>query len=184
MASIYSLERSPKFAENLTPAEVAIVYERINPVPRVDVLRMISFYPNWRFKNMGPDELGKLVWYLDTDREHISWKLSSNGRLRTVRDIALAYNSYDSDKVNNKWGGSQKIEDMVAKIKNGGQLNPIIVVSGSRYKDSPESSFIDGVHRSLAVAVYNLRNPQTPVEINSYVGQKADFIERLSRKLK
>lgn len=57
----------------------------------------------------------------------------------------------------------------------------MIVVSGEKYPNSPESSFIDGVHRSLAFEVFCMRNPDSRIKLEAFVGKKASLKDRFMK---
>lgn len=168
---------SSTFASKI-PCEV---YRQLDTPPREDVLSMISLYSIWKVIPATRDNLQNLVWYLSDDPHHISQVLSHQGRRRKLEDVAQAYIELQ-DIVSRFWRGTEKIESMVLTLEQGNELPPIITIPGKKYPNSPESSFIDGVHRGLAGMVYILRNHTNPM-MNILSGEKENIAFRALRKL-
>jgi hypothetical protein len=143
--------------------------------------RMVALYPSWNLTTITQKEIAGMDWYLSTnDPNHISQTLTSNGLNRRVDHVAKKYIELQQNGLL-EWDGQVKVESMIDTLADGNQLPPIVVVPGERYLDSPDSSFIDGVHRSLAVMVYHLRT-QKNVELQAFVGQKANLLNRALTK--
>lgn len=170
---------------SLHPEDVLSMYEKIKPgiVPEY-LARMIMLYPNWRREILTPGKIGQLIWYFDReDPTHISWKLTKNGKKRRVEQVAQTYLSIGPESLASEWEGVSVIEGYLDTLRERRTLSPLIIVRGSRYPDNPDSSFIDGVHRSLAIAIYNLITPNNNLEIDTYVGRKASLPRRLLKRV-
>lgn len=164
--------------------DVLTQYRRINQVVPDNIKRMIELYPNWRHEVLTPGEVGHLTWYFDkTNPSHISWRLTRGGKARRVEQVARAYLSLGPESLADEWEEVPKIEGMIASLKNGEKLPVLIIIRGSRYPDSPDSSFIDGVHRSLAIVIYDLTTQDSNPEVDTYVGWKASLTKRLIGRL-
>lgn len=166
----------------LQPRVVGLAYGRVDTIPRDDVLRMIELYPKWQKENLDSQTLGLLTWYFNQDPKHISYQLTNQGRQRDLLHVAKQYETLKPTSLERIWDRVKDIEEMIALLEKGQSLPPIIVVRGSRYPDSPESSFIDGVHRGLAEMVYSLRFPSHSKKFPALVGQKAGLGQRLLKK--
>jgi len=182
------IEKSPSFVSakvtepvSLHPTDVLSIYGKINSgiVPEY-IARMIMLYPNWRREILTPGEVGQLIWYFDReDPSHISWKLTKNGKNRRVEQVAQTYLSIGPESLVSEWEEVSVIEGYIEALKKEEKLSPLIIVRGSRYPDNPDSSFVDGVHRSLAIVIYNLMTPNNNLEVDTYVGRKASLPRRL-----
>ena len=169
---------------SVNSSEVLAKYREIDKPPLDNIERMIELYPIWHPKVLTVREIGQLIWYFDkTNPNHISWKLTRSGKARRVENVAEVYLSLGSETLIPGWNNVHKVESMISWLKNGGRFPPIIIVQGNRYPDSPECSFIDGVHRSLALMVYDLTVPNNKLEINAYVGEKANILSRAIRRI-
>ena len=167
------------------PVDVLSKYKEINSgvVPEY-IEKMIMLYPNWRHEILTPREVGQLIWYFDKENpNHISWKLTQGGKNRRVGQVARAYLSFKPESLASEWKETSVIEGHIETLKRGGGLPPLIIVKGRRYPDSPDSSFIDGVHRSLAIVIYDLTTQDSNLEVDTYVGRKASLTERLIGRL-
>lgn len=168
----------------LDPLDIVAEYRRVNRIVPKNIERMISLYPNWRHEILTPREVGQLTWYFDKENpNHISWKLTQNGKARRVAQVAQIYLSEGPESLAGQWQEVSIIESMIEALKRGAKLSPLIIVKGGRYPDSPDSSFIDGVHRSLAVVVYALTTPGSNLKVDTYVGRKAALPVRIVRRL-
>ena len=168
----------------VSPSEVLAEYERANQAPLENIRRMIGLYPNWHCEALTPGEVGQLIWYFDPKNpDHISWKLTQSGRARRVEQVARAYLRFGPESLAREWEEVFKVEAMIESLRRGERLPALIIVSGSRYSDSPDSSFIDGIHRALAIVIYTLRTRNSDLEVDAYVGQKASLLARAVRRL-
>ncbi len=96
--------------------------------------------------------------------------------------MAAIYESLGYEEVRHLWSGADKIESMVQALETKAGLPPIIIVPGARYPNSPESSFIDGVHRGIASMIYILRTQQEPF-MDILSGEKKDVVARALNKV-
>ncbi len=149
---------------------------------RKDVLEMIDLYPSWRRRTLDSFELGELDWYLDEDPNHVSRFLTQNGAKRKVSDVARVYIA-NRLKLQDTWNGAAKIEDMIKCLKAGQEMPSLIVIEGERYPNSPDSSFIDGVHRALAVVICNLISSGNDTHQSAFIGKKANVISRMMKRI-
>jgi hypothetical protein len=169
----------------LEPAEVQDMYRSYTRSPRADVIEMIGLYPHWERQVWSCDEVGALDWYLCERPGHVSRVLSQEGRKRTVADVAHAYVQFvdRGEGIPGGWDDIGKVESMIAALGDGMPMAPLIVVPGEKYPNSPECSFVDGVHRSLAYYVYHLRSGNNP-EIDMLVGRKAPILKRMVSRVR
>lgn len=168
---------------NRNGSDVLIKYREIDQPPLSNIERMIGLYPRWHQEALTPNEIGKLTWYFDkTNPRHVSWKLTNDGNARQVEQVARTYLSLGPEALSSEWNEVRKIESMIVYLKDKKKFPPIIIVKGSRYPDSPECSFVDGVHRSLAFMVYALTAPDEKLEIDAYVGRKASLLTRATKR--
>lgn len=167
------------------PSEVLATYREVNSGFLPDyIAAMVRLYPNWHRQVLTSKEVGQLTWYFaKNDPSHMSWELTQGGKRRRVREVAQVYLSVGPQVLAEKWPETGMIEAHVESLKKGEALLPLIIVKGSRYPDSPDSSFIDGVHRSLAIGVYAIKVPDNELKIEAYVGQKASFPARVLKRL-
>mgnify|MGYP000179828454 CR=1 FL=1 len=169
----------------ISPVQVVRYYQGLDGAnSREDVIKMIGLYPRWSLVQLTPQKLSQLDWYLASkdDPSHISWSLTQNGSRRKLIDVARQYLATPQKELAAKWKGYTKIEDMVSSLKMGRNLKPVIIVGGDRYPNSPESSFIDGVHRALAAMVYYEKFHPDDFVFEAYQGNKASLFERISRR--
>lgn len=166
------------------PVDVLSKYKEINSgvVPEY-IEKMIMLYPNWRHEILTPREVGRLIWYFDKENpNHISWKLTQGGKNRRVEQVARVYLSFKPESLASKWKEASVIEGHIETLKRGGRLPPLIIVKGRRYPDNPDSSFIDGVHRALAIVVWDMMTPGNNLEVDAFVGRKASLAIRAMRR--
>lgn len=163
----------------VSPSEVLAEYERANKTVPENIERMVRLYPNWHREILTPGEIGQLTWYFDrANPSHISWKLTQGGKARRVEQVARVYLSFGPESLAREWKEVSKIKVMIEFLRHGERLPALIIVPGSRYPDSPDSSFIDGIHRSLSIVIYALRTGDSSLRVDAYVGQKASFLAR------
>jgi len=163
----------------VTPAEVVNYYQNTDKEKqRNDVMDMILLYPNWYLNQFPISSLSTLTWYLDPNPNHISYLLTQKGTKRNLSDVALTYLNY-AHVISSIWDGSEKIEELVNQISQKRTLPNLIFIKGPRYYQSPESSFIDGIHRSLAYSIY-LAKTGNNLTISGFVGYKRYYPARLS----
>lgn len=178
-------ELSPSLTEiishTLSPAEVLDQHSRFDTITP-DIHRMVNLYPVWHQEQLTPEQLGHLTWYLDPDPNHISQILTRGGKRRSVAEVADEFLSQNRQEILERWDKAKTIWHLVDCLEKGETLPPLIIIPGSRYPDSPECSFIDGVHRSLAQAVFIRLHPEKHFQIDAFVGKKANPVSRLIRK--
>ncbi|MEO6509095.1 MAG: hypothetical protein ABIO02_04015, partial [Patescibacteria group bacterium] len=148
-----------------------------------NIERMIKLYPNWHLEAFNSIQLGELTWYFEEDNpSHISHYLTDKGRHRKVKDVAKKYLNGGSTLIY-QWNNTDKIESICEELGKNKSLEPIIVVPGDRYPNSPDSSFIDGVHRSLAAMIYSLRTGDD-IKMEAFVGKKEKIINRVFNRMR
>lgn len=168
----------------IRPLDIISVYQGVNGCVPENIRRIIMLYPNWRYEILTQAEVGNLIWYFDyKNPNHISWLLTNDGKSRRVKQVAEICLSIGLDSLVERWNEALKIEEMIQALKKGENLPPLIIVKGSHYPDSPDSSFIDGVHRSLAISMYSLTTADANLEIEAFVGQKANLLKRFIRRV-
>lgn len=166
----------------LTPERVLehlALYAPVTP----DMNRMIPLYPNWKLEHLSPQQISQLTWYLDKDPNHISQFLTDQGGKRTVAAVARKFQDIERHEMLKIWDKADTVYKLIDCLEAGETLPPLVIVAGSRYPDSPECSFIDGVHRSLAMVVHANLHPESQTKVAAFVGNKASPFTRIAKKI-
>lgn len=178
----YPTQEQTTKIQKLAPSEVVDKYKAIDgPNSRPDVIKMIQHYPDWQTEQWSVSRIGSLDWYLSEDPKHISQLLTDRGLHRTVHQVAGKYEGLRKQQQLPESDDTTKIESIIASLAAQTSIPPLIVIPKDRYPNSPESSFIDGVHRSLALYVNFLRTGNND-NYQVLVGKKANLFKRVQNK--
>lgn len=182
----FSTPKANQDPNALNPVDVVDFYLKLDKDqgPDQEIVKSIRMYPVWHFRRLTLEDLGRLDWHFNNDKNNISWFLTESGSKRSSLDVAKYYLSERFDCMRSTWDGSKIINQWVDIVVAEGKLPPIIIVEGDRYPSDSNSPIIDGFYRTMAYLVSSLINPQdSGVIIEAYVGKKSLVLDRLSDKL-
>lgn len=146
---------------------------------REDVLVMIGHYPVWTPESWNQVRLGILTIF----NEGKDWAelLAKGGQELRVKQVAQNYLRNEQQVLSEHPDFYITIQKAISDLRDQRPIPPLILIPGNKYRHAPDSDFIDGTKRAIAAYVHHLQTGEVN-NIPAFVGSKAPFLERATRK--